>query len=286
MTTTRHVLAHVNSTAAAGWGAWAMPLLAGTAPAALYLAGVHRIRRRYGRSWALWRTASFVAGCALAAVALTPGLEHAAGEDARGHMVQHLLLGMYAPLGLVLGAPLTLLLGASPVETRRAVRSALRRPWLRLPTNLAVATALNSGGLYVLYLTPLYTLSTRSDLVHHLTHIHFVVAGYLFTWVIIGPDPSPTRPRMAWRTAALVVAAGAHNFLAKLLYATAPDLPPGAGLDAAEIMTAAQWMYYGGHLAEALTVIAFFATWYRRAPRLRPPLHHATKSGRRLAPIR
>jgi putative membrane protein len=36
-------------------------------------------------------------------------------------MAQHLLLGMYAPLALVLGAALTLLLGSIPVAARRPV---------------------------------------------------------------------------------------------------------------------------------------------------------------------
>jgi putative membrane protein len=48
-------------------------------------------------------------------LATSPPLEALAHADARGHMAQHLLLGMYAPLALVLGAPLTLLLGSIPL---------------------------------------------------------------------------------------------------------------------------------------------------------------------------
>jgi putative membrane protein len=165
-------------------------VLAGLVPGALYLIGVQRIRRRYGRPWSPWRTASFAAGCVLVCVALSPVVDRPAAADARGHMVQHLMLGMYAPLGLVLGAPLTLLLGASLVDARRAMRRMLGRRWVRLPANLVVATGLSVGGLYMLYLTPLYALSTRSDVVHHLTHLHFLVAGSLFAWAIAGPDPS------------------------------------------------------------------------------------------------
>ncbi len=265
----RLVLAHAGASSA-GWQAWSLPVLAGAAPVSCYLYGVYRIRRRFGRRWSMRRTASFVAGCALMAVALTPAMEHFAGQDARGHMAQHLLLGMFAPLGLVLGAPVTLLLGASSLPTRRTVRAALAHRWVRLPTNLAVATALNAGGLYVLYLTPLYALSTRSEPVHHLTHLHFLFAGYVFTWAVAGPDPSPARPRMAWRVAALIVAAGAHNFLAKLLYARAAHLPSGTTtLARSEVEAAAQWMYYGGHFAELLVLVVVFASWYRRAPRVR-----------------
>jgi putative membrane protein len=263
------LLAHAGLSGGA-WGAWVVAVLAGLVPGALYLIGVHRLRHRWGRPWSPWRTASFAVGCVLLSVALSPVIEQTAVEDARGHMVQHLILGMYAPLGLVLGAPLTLLLGASPVDARRTMRRMLGRRWLRLPANLVVATSLNVGGLYLLYLTPLYALSTRSDIVHHLTHVHFLVAGSLFAWAITGPDPSPARAPMAWRVVALIAAAGAHNVLAKLLYARAPDLPPGAALHPAEVEAAAQWMYWGGHLAEALLLVALFGAWYRKAPRVRP----------------
>lgn len=268
MSSTGHLLAHGGSSST-GWWPWTVPVLAALAPASLYLIGVLRIRRHHRRPWSRWRTASFLVGCALLAVALAPPVENFAAHDARGHMVQHLLLGMYAPLGLVLGAPLTLLLGSLPVSARPRVRAVLARRWVRWPTNLAVATALSAGGLYLLYLTPLYALSTRSDLVHHLTHLHFLAAGYVFTWAVTGPDPAPTRPRTAWRVAALIVAAGAHNFLAKLLYSRATALPSGAALPRSEVEAAAQWMYYGGHLAEALILIALFATWYRGVPRVR-----------------
>lgn len=282
MSTAGHILGHVG-VSSVGLGAWAVPVLAGLAPAASYVFGVHRIRQRYGRRWSDLRTASFTVGCLLVAVALSPAVEHAAMEDPRGHMLQHLLLGMYAPIALVLGAPLTLLVGAAPVDARRTVRSVFGRPWIRLPTNLAVATVLNVGGLYLLYLTPLYALSNRSDAVHYVTHLHFLIAGYLFTWAVTGLDPAPARPRMAWRIAALIGAAGAHSFLAKLLYARAPALPPGLERPPAAIEAAAQWMYYGGHLAEALILTALFAVWYRRAPRLRRSARDETPVSPRFA---
>ncbi|NUP62603.1 MAG: cytochrome c oxidase assembly protein, partial [Nonomuraea sp.] len=65
-------------------------------------------------TWSRWRTASFVTGGALVTVALTDPVATLATTDFRGHMLQHLLLGMLAPLALVLGAPVTLLLRALP----------------------------------------------------------------------------------------------------------------------------------------------------------------------------
>ena len=147
------------------------------APGALYLAGVVGLRRS-GRAWRAWRTITIAVGLVLVAAALFPPVE-AAATGARGHLTQHLLLGMYAPLALVLGAPATLLLAALPVRSRPRV-----------------AAVLTVGGLYLLYLTPLYTLSARSALVHHPLHVHFLLAGYLFAWAVAGPDPAPRRPGM------------------------------------------------------------------------------------------
>jgi len=71
-------------------------------------------------------------------------------------------------------------------------------------------------------------------------HVHMLMAGYLFAFALIGPDPAPHRPGFAVRAGVLVVAVAAHDVLAKLLYA-AP--PPGAPVAQAEV--AGLLMYYG-----------------------------------------
>ncbi|SNR41984.1 cytochrome c oxidase assembly protein [Blastococcus mobilis] len=242
---------------------WLLAALVAIVPVAVYLAGVARLRGN-GRGWSNRRTASFLLGTALVGTALSPAVD---AGTAGGHMAQHLLLGMYAPIALVLGAPLTLLLAALPVPARRPAAVVLRARSLHVLSHVATAAALSVGGLYLLYLTPLYALSARSESVHHLLHLHFVLAGYLYAWAVAGPDPAPRRPGTRTRIAVLVVAGGAHGYLAKLLYARAPDLPPGSGHTAAEIESAAQWMYYGGHVGELLLLVALFTAWYRRTGR-------------------
>jgi putative membrane protein len=90
--------------------------------------------RRSARAWRAWRPITFAVGLVLVAAALSPPVE-AAATGARGHMTQHLLLGMYAPLALVLGAPATLPLAALPVRAwpqccgpGRCMPSPTRRP--------------------------------------------------------------------------------------------------------------------------------------------------------------
>lgn len=243
--------------------AWLLPVLVAVVLGAVYLAGVVRLRGS-GRRWSRGRTASFLLGGVLISAALSPAVD---AGTAVGHMAQHLLLGMFAPIALVLGAPLTLLLSSLPVSARRPVAVLLRSRALHALSHVATAAVLSVGGLYLLYLTPLYAVSARSDVVHHLLHLHFLLAGYLFAWAVAGPDPAPRRPGMAVRLAAVVVAGGLHAFLAKLLYSRAPVLPVDGGHDAAEVEAAARLMYYGGHVADLLLLVALFAAWYRRTGR-------------------
>ena len=192
-----------------------------------------------------------------------------AGEPAgaTGHVLQHLLLASAAPIALVLGAPVSLLLSALPLPARRPAATVLRARPVHVLSHPLVAAALSTGGLYALHLTPLYVLSARSGPVHALVHAHLLLAGALFAWSIAGPDPAPRRPGTGVRVGVLVAAGGAHAALAKLLYARAPAWPPGSGHTAAEVQQAAQWMYYGGHLADAVLLTALFAASYRRAGR-------------------
>lgn len=245
---------------------WLPPVLAVAVAGGAYVAGMLAFRARRGRRWSSWRATSWLAGTALVAVAVSPAVaEVAAG--ARGHMLQHVLLGMLGPLALVMGAPVSLLLGAARPSVGRAVGGLLRSRLFHLVGHPASAATLHVGGLFALYLTPLYAASIQHEPVHHLVHVHFLAAGYLFAWSIAGPDPAPRRPGIGVRTAVLVVAAGAHSYLGKLLYARAGELPPGAGHGSREVEAAAQWMYYGGDLAELLLAAALFAAWYRHTGR-------------------
>ncbi len=245
--------------AAVGWLLVALIVLV---PSTAYLGAV-RARRVAGRSWPVRRTASFVAGLVLVAVAVSPSLHALARHDPPAHMIQHLLLGMFAPLALVLAGPVTLLLGVLPVACRGTVRRLVHSPVLRGLVHPAVAAVLDMGGLYLLYLTPLYAVTSTSALAHHAVNLHFLLAGCLFTWSIAGLDPLPRRPSVTIRALVLVAAGAAHAYLAKLLHARAPGLPPGGSHGPEQVQAAAQLMYYGGDLAELALAVALFAIWYR-----------------------
>lgn len=237
---------------------WAWVLLA--AVFTVYLVAAFR-ERRNGRGWSIWRIGSFCVGSGLLAITVSPPLAMWAHHDFRGHMVQHLLLGMLAPLGLVLAAPTTLLLRRLSVSSARRVTAILRSRPSRWLTHPVTALMLDMGVLYLLYLTPLYAATLTSPVLHGLAHAHFVATGCLFVWAIAGPDPAPHRPGFRTRLAVLFVAIAAHSTLAKMMYAY--GWPRGTHHSLEQIQSAAQLMYYGGDVAELLLAIALFASWYR-----------------------
>jgi putative membrane protein len=219
-------------------------------------------RRREPRGWSHWRTVSFLTGCALLLAAVIPALSPFPEGDLRGHMHQHLLLGMYAPLGLVLGAPITLLLRTLRAPHGRRLTRALRSPPLQFVTHPITAVILNLGGLAALYITPLYVAAADNPALHHLVHVHFLAAGCLFAWVIAGPDPAPHRPSVPTRLVVLGVAILGHAILAQLMYAGVLVSIPAS---AQEFRGAGDLMYYGGDIAELLLAMALLATWRPRS---------------------
>jgi putative membrane protein len=140
-------LAHSAHAAAAGPGQWLLPGLVVAVPLTLYVVGLRCLRRRLGRRWSGWRTAGFLCGALLLGVAISPTLDSLAHDDARGHMAQHLLLGMFAPLALVLGAPVTLLLGSVPVTARRRAGAVLRSRVLHVLAHPVPAAVASVGSL-------------------------------------------------------------------------------------------------------------------------------------------
>jgi putative membrane protein len=241
-----------------------------------YLAAVAH-QRRHHRSWSAWRSFAFCTGIGLAALGVSPLISQYARSDLQGHMVQHLFLGMFAPLALVMAAPLTLLLRTASARTGRVIASVFRMGPVHMLSHPVTAMLLNVGSMYLLYMTSLFAWSLGNPTLHHLINIHFLAAGYMFAWSIAGPDSAPRRPGMRLRIIVLVASIGLHALLSKLMYVRL--WPQGTEFSPDEVRTAAVTMYYGGDVAEILLAIALFATWYHRR-RLRRQLAEVRNSNR------
>ncbi|GAB3963236.1 cytochrome c oxidase assembly protein [Plantactinospora veratri] len=242
----------------AGFGVL-LPALVLLLCAGLYLWLAHRARRRNpALGWSRWRTLSFGVGLLLLAVALLPPVATLAHTDFRGHMLGHLLVGMYAPLALVLGAPVTLLLRTLPARHGRRLTGLLHSRPARIMTHPATAWLLSTGSLVPLYFTPLHDTATSHPAGHWLLHLHFLLAGCLFAHAIAGPDPAPARPGVRTRLVYLGCGIALHAAVSQLMYG---GYWVQIAAPAAEVRTGAELMYYGGDIAELLLAAALVATW-------------------------
>ena len=181
--------------------AWRLDwLLLGLAALAvgLYLAGVVRLSRR-GDHWPVGRTICWVLGWVLFVWA-TNGAPGTWGRVLFSvHMVMHMAVAMIVPLLLVPGAPVTLALRAlkaRPDKTwgpREVLLQVVHSRAMRVLANPVVAAALFFFSLALFYWTGLFELSLTTHTGHLLMLAHFLLTGYLFTWVLIGIDPGVPR---------------------------------------------------------------------------------------------
>jgi len=190
--------------------------------AALYVAGVVRLRRR-GDSWPVMRTVSWLAGVGVVIWCTNAGISTYAMVSVGLHMVQHMTLTMLAPILLVLGAPATLALRALKPATgnERGPREwlvwFLHSPITRVLTNPFYVFVVYVIGLYGLYFTPAFGWLMGSHVGHVVMQTHFLISGYLFYWVLIGIDPRP-KPLPYWgRMMLLLLALAVHGFFAVIM---------------------------------------------------------------------
>ncbi|WP_448612960.1 cytochrome c oxidase assembly protein [Modestobacter sp. URMC 112] len=250
-----------HGTAPPGLSDWAVALLPPVVAGALYAAGVVVLARR-GTVWPGGRVLAAAAGLGCVAAALSPPV--AAGTEVfPGHVVQHLLLTMLAPLLLACSAPVTLALRTLPRRPRAGLLRVLQSRAARIVTAPVAVVVLELGSLAVLYLTPLYAAVHAAPGLHLLVHGHMFLTGCLVSWLLAGVDPMPGRPGTPVRLGVLVVLAAGHTVLAKLLYAD----PPAALGGAADVRRGAELLAYGGDVVEVLLAVAVMTEWWRRTGR-------------------
>lgn len=239
------------------FGVWMWLML--LAMSVLYGIGWMQLQRRR-ITWSAWRLVYFYVGIAVLLIAFSGPMLTWSHHQVQGHMVQHLLIGMFAPVALMLGAPVSLALRTLPGALARLLVKIMHTEFFRWASHPFTALSLNTGGMFLLYLTPIYALSLTNHSLHVFIHVHFLLAGYLFAWSIAGPDPAPHRPGVGLRLGVLFLSMALHAWLAKLMYVNL--WPAGAGYPAEAIQQAAKMMYYWGDLAELLLAVALFFQWY------------------------
>ncbi len=183
----------------------------------LYLLGVRRLRAR-GDSWPALRTIGWVLGWVIFVWATcgAPGVYGRVLFSA--HMLLHMTISMAAPILMVLAAPVTLALRTlapradKTLGPRELLLGLVHSKFLTVIGNPIVAGAIFFGSLVAFYYSPLFELALRTHTGHVLMTTHFLLAGYLFVWVLVGVDPGPRRWAPSLRLVILFATISFHAF--------------------------------------------------------------------------
>lgn len=191
-------------------------LIAGLA-AAGYLVAVRRLQVR-GDHWPVLRTLVFLLGL-LVLIYVTCGGPAVYGRVTfSGHMIMHMMLTMVVPPLLVLGGPILLALRVLPARTdgtrgaREWILAVLGSRPLKVLAFPPVAAVIFAGSLVAFYYSDLFELSLTTHVGHELMQVHFLLAGYLFAWVLVGIDPGPNRISYPLRLIMLFATMAFHAF--------------------------------------------------------------------------
>ncbi len=178
----------------------------------LYSRGWWRLRKRSRNAgkryqqairtqWRLangWRLASYYLGLFFIALALLSPIDVLSGQLFMFHMIQHLLLIMFAPPLLLLANPMPFILWGLPDSWRHYVgrglshllhRESSVRNGIRLVTATGVVWLIWVVSLFAWHDPVLYDAALRSEFVHNLEHLMFFVASMLFWWHVTGAGP-------------------------------------------------------------------------------------------------
>jgi putative membrane protein len=218
------------------------------------------------------RTAAFLGGLAVIAVALMSGIDAYDTTLFSVHMVQHLLLTLVAAPLVALGAPITALLRvATPNVRRTVILPILHSRVMRILSFPVVAWLLFAGVMWGTHFSPLFDRSLEDPIVHDFEHALYLAAGLLFWWPAVGLDPSPWRMSHPVRAMYVLLQMPQNTFLALAilsasvpLYAHYATLVVPWGASALEDQRiAGGLMWIGGDALFIAAMAAVVAGWMR-----------------------
>jgi putative membrane protein len=176
------------------WTAWAFEPFV-VAPLVVtgwwYARGLRRLWREAGVGHCVrrWEAAAFASGWLALVVALVSPLHPWGNVLFSAHMVQHEVLMLVAAPLLALGKPVVACLKALPPAWVRRWLDLTRPRWVRgawgAATNPFAAWLIHLVVLWVWHVPGLFTAATRSEFVHALQHLSFLLSALLFWWAVV-----------------------------------------------------------------------------------------------------
>ena len=245
---------------------------------ALYIKGVIVLTKR-GDKWPIGRTLAFAFGISAIDYAVNGGLGVYAQVAFSFHMISHMVLATLAPIGIVLGAPITLALRTLPIgrtQEERGVRgyaiAILHSRYSRVITHPVSALVIFEASLFALYFTDLFNWLMSYHFGHFFMGLHFLLSGILLFFVIIGVDPSPQKSPFILRIGILFVAISIHAFFSVALMSSSQLVDGGYFAEIArpwwpdflaDQKTGASIGWAMGEIPILLALIATFVQWIR-----------------------
>ena len=157
----------------------------------LYVRGLRRTwaAAGYGHGIRTWEVGCYAAGWLSLFVALCSPIHPWGGVLFSVHMSQHEILMLAAAPLMALGRPLLAYLRALPASwSRELARLSNTRAWRNawgFLINPLVAWVVHFVALWVWHLPALFDATSRSEVVHALQHLSFLLSALLFWWSIV-----------------------------------------------------------------------------------------------------
>lgn len=202
-------------------------------------AGRRESRRQHTRTmrgrWRLavtWRLGAYWVGLLFVAIALLSPIDVLSRQLFMMHMIQHLLLIMFAPPLLLVANPMPFVLWGLPDGVRLFVGSFLGRLLCKdTPFRNSLMSATHPGFLWLLWVVflygwhdpNLYNAALTYEWVHDAEHLTFFLTSMLFWWPITGAGPRVHKRFGMIARIVLVVTAVPPNAILGAVLAFTPD---------------------------------------------------------------
>ncbi|MEY3496758.1 MAG: hypothetical protein RJA80_981 [Actinomycetota bacterium] len=198
-----------------------------------YLVGYIKLIKR-GDKWPVSRVIFWSLGILIAIYITNTMLGRYAILMFSAHMSVHMILAMVVPILLPLAAPLTLALRVLKPSSdpdlrnlREWIVALINSNYLKIASHPIIAFFIFAAGTWALYFSPLLTVLMKSHLGHLFMDAHFVLAGYLFFWLIIGKDPAPRNIPDVLKLGIVFAAAVFHGIFGFITYSSQTSLGGG-----------------------------------------------------------
>jgi putative copper resistance protein D len=241
--------------------------------AAGYLTAVSLASLRSGERWPLRRTLSFLAGLAVCAFATCGSIAVYDQVLFSAHMLGHLALVMVAPVLLVSGRPLRLLMTAARPAGRERLQRIVAGRAAALLTAPPIALAAYAVAIVGTHLTGLMDHIMQITWAGQLEHLVYLLIGCQFFVLIVGDEPLRWRLSAPARWLLLAIAMAVDTFTGVILLQASSPIAmvsaPALRVDAlSDTHTGGAIMWVGGDAIMALVMIVLVVNWlYRPAQR-------------------